>query len=327
MLSVSKGIKRVLIAAGSVVLLLAAFVLMMVQPGGAAERVGPVVSVDAQRLRSDVTKLSTEFSPRDHQNVANLDLTAAWIRSELEPTGARLEEQTWQVDGKEYRNVLAHYGSVAGEKIIVGAHYDVCGPYPGADDNGSGVAALLAIARLLKEHPPRVPVELAFWSLEEPPFFRTQSMGSWVHAKSLRDAKAEVRFALSLETIGYFTDAPDSQKVPVGFLKYLYSSTGNYLALVGNTGQIALTRRMKAAMRAGSPLPIHSINAPVAIPGIDYSDHLNFWRVGYPALMLTDTAMNRNPNYHLASDTPDTLDYARLAQATQAVFEAICALQ
>ena len=231
--------------------------------------------------------------------------------------------QEWQVDGVTFRNVSALYGPASAERVVVGAHYDGCQPFPAADDNASGVAALLELARLLAANPPRAQVELVAWSLEEPPFFRTLSMGSYVHAKSLADAKVKVRGALSLETMGYFRDDEGSQHFPVPGLSLLYSTRANYLAVVGNLGQIGLTRQVKSAMQSASPLQIFSINAPVAIPGIDFSDHLNYWRFGYPAVMVTDTAFNRNDNYHSATDTADTLDYLRLAQGTAGVFEAI----
>lgn len=312
--------KKMLIAIGAVVVLLVGVVLVFIQPTFAGARTGPEVKVDPKALEATVRTLSVDFHPRDHTNVANLDRAAEWIKAQL-GDGATVQE--WQVNGRTYRNVSLILGPASAERVVVGAHYDACEPKPAADDNGSGVAALLELARLLKQHPPKGQVELVAWSLEEPPHFRTVSMGSYVHAKSLADAKVKVRGALSLETMGYYRDEEGSQHFPVGVLGLLYSTKGNYLAVVGNLGQIGLTRAVKSAMQSASPLPIFSINAPVAIPGIDFSDHLNYWKFGYPAVMLTDTAMNRNPNYHQPTDTYDTLDYPRLAQATSGVFEAI----
>ncbi len=315
--------KKLFVAALCVFALVGALAALLTQPVMGSDRRGPAVAADAERLRAIVTKLSVDFAPRDYTHPANLDAAAAFIRAELEAAGRKTTTQEWQVEGVTYRNVSALYGPASGERIVVGAHYDACEPFPAADDNGSGVAALLELARLLEANAPKVQVELVAWSLEEPPFFRKVAMGSYVHAKALSDAKIAVRAAISLETMGYFRDEEGTQHFPVPGLSALYSTRGNYLAVVGNLGQLRLTRTVKSAMRAASALQIFSINAPVSIPGIDYSDHLNYWRFGYPAVMVTDTAMNRNANYHTANDTADTLDYPRLAQATGGVFEAI----
>lgn len=315
--------KKIAVGAGVLLAVFAGFIVLMIQPTFASARTGPEVKVDADRLKAIVTKLSVDFAPRDYTHPANLDLAAEWIRTELAATSDTVKTQEWQVNGVTFRNVTALYGPTSEERTVVGAHYDGCEPYPAADDNGSGVAALLELARLLKANPPRAQVELVAWSLEEPPFFRTPNMGSFIHAKSLADAKVKVRGALSLETMGYYRDEEGSQRFPTPGLSLLYSTRANYLAVVGNLGQIGITRKVKSAMQSAAPLQIFSINAPVAIPGIDFSDHLNYWKFGYPAVMLTDTAMNRNDNYHRATDTADTLDYPRLAQATAGVFEAV----
>ncbi len=312
--------KKILVA---VAVLIALAVFTLTQPVLSGTREGPEVRADPDRLEATVRKLSVDFAPRDSLNAPNLDAAAEWIQAELAATTPTVAVQTWQVGGVTFRNVSALYGPTSAERTVVGAHYDGCQPYPAADDNGSGVAALLEVARLLKSHPPKSQVELVAWSLEEPPFFRTELMGSYVHAKALADAKVKVRGAISLETMGYFRDDEGSQHFPVPGLSLLYSTRASYLAVVGNLGQIGLTRTVKSAMQSASPLAIFSINAPVAIPGIDFSDHLNYWRFGYPAVMVTDTAFNRNANYHAATDTADTLDYARLAQATDGVFEAV----
>ena len=316
------AIKRGLIALGVLLALGGGAVFLLTQPTFGSARTGPEVKADPGRLKAIVVKLSQDFAPRDSTHPQNLDRAAEWIEGELAATSPTVTVQQWQVEGVTFRNVSALYGPASAERVVIGAHYDGCEPFPAADDNGSGVAALLELARLLKAHPPRGQVELVAWSLEEPPFFRTVSMGSYVHARSLADAKVKVRGALSLETIGYFRDEAGTQHFPVPGLSLLYSTRGDYLAVVGNLGQIGLTRQVKAAMQAAAPLPIFSINAPVAIPGIDFSDHLNYWKFGYPAVMVTDTAFNRNARYHTALDTADTLDYPRLAQATEGVFEA-----
>jgi hypothetical protein len=210
--------------------------------------------------------------------------------------------------------------------VVVGAHYDTAGPLPGADDNASGVAGLLELARALGAAPPEGRVDLVAYTLEEPPFFMTPRMGSAVHAASLRREGIEVRAMISLEMIGYFTDAPNSQTFPLGILRFFYPRTGNFIAVVGKLGQGSTLRRIKQAMRAASDLPVESINAPTWIPGVDFSDHRSYWMAGYPAAMITDTAFYRNDRYHTVQDTPESLDYSRMAKVVEGVHCAVRAL-
>jgi hypothetical protein len=279
--------------------------------------------VDAARLEKHVALLAGEFSPRDAAHPENLDRVAAYIRREFQQAGATVQEQPYQADGRTYRNVSAFFGPQTGERIIVGAHYDAAGELPAADDNASGVAGLIELAHLLGKAPLQTRVELVAFTLEEPPYFRTQYMGSAVHAATLKQQNVPVRLMLSLEMIGYFTDAPDTQSFPLSFLRWFYPSQGNFIAVIGKIGQGSLTRRVKRAMRGASELPVYSLNAPVGVPGIDFSDHLNYWREGYQAAMITDTAFYRNSNYHSRADTPDTLDYKRMALVVQGVCAAI----
>jgi hypothetical protein len=148
-------------------------------------------------------------------------------------------------------------------------------------------------------------------------------MGSSVHAESLRQQKVRLRAMFSLEMIGCFSDAPNSQQFPLGALSAFYPSTGNFIGVVGRLGDWSLIRRTKAAMRNASPLPAHSINAPAFVPGVDFSDQLNYWHAGYNAVMITDTAFYRNRNYHTAQDTEEKLDYKRMAMVVEGVYAAV----
>jgi Zn-dependent M28 family amino/carboxypeptidase len=212
--------------------------------------------------------------------------------------------------------------------VVVGAHYDVCGDQDGADDNASAVAAMLELARLLAERRPTVArrIDLVAFTLEEPPFFRTDDMGSAVHARSLRQRGVRVAAMVCLEMVGFFSDRPHSQGFPVPGLSLLYPSTGDFVAVVGNLGSRRLTREIKTRMAGACAVPVHSINAPAVVPGVDFSDHLNFWLEGFPAVMITDTAFYRNPNYHLPSDTAETLDYDRMTEVVKGLYSAVCAL-
>jgi len=251
---------------------------------------------------------------------------AAYIKDEFSQSTAFVSEQPYRVQDKSYRNVIARFGPESGERIIVGAHYDTAGPLPGADDNASGVAGLLELARLLGRQQPALRVELVAFSLEEPPYFRTTGMGSSVHAESLRKENVNVRAMICLEMIGYFSIAPNSQHFPAAFLSAFYPSTGNFISVVGQLGDWSLVRRTKATMRNASPLPVYSINAPSFVTGIDFSDQLNYWHAGYSAVMITDTAFYRNPNYHTAEDTEEKLDYERMAMVVEGVYATVTEL-
>lgn len=280
-------------------------------------------AVSADRLEAYVRALSERFVPRDYLHPENLDRAAAYIGTELEAAGGTVAEQPFEVRGTTYRNVVASFGPNGTDRIVVGAHYDAAGELPAADDNASGVAGLIELARLLAAAPPAAGVDLVAYSLEEPPYFRSPHMGSAVHARSLREQGVRVRAMISLEMIGYFVDTPGSQGFPIGVLRWFYPSEGSFIAVVGRLGDRALVRRIRGAMRRASPLPVHSINAPRWVPGVDFSDHASYWDAGYPAVMITDTAFYRNPFYHTARDTAGTLDYGRMAMVVRGVDAAV----
>ncbi len=284
------------------------------------------LSVAIDRLKTHVQMLSETFSPRDYRNTENLDRTAKYIKRAFEQAQGRVSEQPYTTNGKSYRNISALFGPQTNERIVIGAHYDVCQPLPGADGNASGVAGLLELAPLLSQSALPLQIELVAYTLEEPPFFRSEVMGSAVHAAMLKQQGIAVRAMFSLEMIGYFSDESSSQNFPNPILKLFYPSRGNFIAIVGSFGQIGLVRKVKRAMRSTTLLPVHSMNAPGWLPGIDFSDHLNYWRQDFPAVMITDTSFYRNENYHTAQDTLEKLDYNRMAKVVQAVYAAILEL-
>ena len=309
-----------------ILLLLVASWFWVTQPMLSSARPSAERTVDPARLEAHVRKLSIELGPRDESHIENLDRVAAYIKGELSQTGAAVLEQPYRVQGKSYRNVIARFGPDSAERLVVGAHYDTAGPLPGADDNASGVAGLIELARLLGRQPPPLRVELVAFSLEEPPYFGTTGMGSSVHAESLRKENVQVRAMLSLEMIGYFSDQAKSQHFPSAFLSAFYPSTGNFIAVVGRLREGLLVRQVKTTMRNAAPLPVYSINAPTFIPGVDFSDQLNYWHAGYNAVMITDTAFFRNGNYHTAHDTAEKLDYKRMAMVVEGVYAVITEL-
>lgn len=315
--------------AGGVAFLLVAAWWSLTQPMVfAATPRAPVAEVDPKTLEAHVRKLAVELYPRDFLHRENLDAAAAWVKAEFEAAGARTSEQEFAVDEGRYRNVLGVFGPEDGPRVVVGAHYDTAGEQPGADDNASGVAGLVELAHalgktqgLLKKR-----VELVAWTLEEPPHFRTKSMGSWVHADSLKKAGVDVHAMISLEMLAFFSDEPGSQSFPTVCLKPFYPDRGNFIAVIGLMGKGSLTRKIKGAMKGASDLPVKSMNGLRAIPGVDFSDQLNYWDRGYRGVMITDSAFYRNPNYHEVTDTPETLDYVRFAKVVQGIHQAVLAL-
>jgi Zn-dependent M28 family amino/carboxypeptidase len=280
----------------------------------------PAASIDPAALERHVRILSATLHPRSYENAANLAAAADYVLAEFAAAGARTDVQKFSVDGREYRNVIARFGPAQGPLLVIGAHYDSCCDTPGADDNASGVAGLIELARALAATPPEQSVELVAFTLEEPPFFRTDDMGSFRHAQALARERREVRLMLSLEMIGFFRDTPGSQQYPMGVLKLLYPEQGDFIALVGGYRDFGAMRRVKALFKGAATLPAVSINAPSLVQGVDFSDHASYWRFEMPAIMITDTAFLRNPNYHQISDTAGTLDYVRMAQVARGVY-------
>jgi len=285
------------------------------------------IPAQAKLLKKHVQALTSTSDFRNASNIKALDEAGDYIRGQFKEMGLQPQDQAYNIGQKTYKNILASVGPKGGERVVVGAHYDVCGDQMGADDNASGVAGLLELARLLQVLKPklRYGVDLVAYTLEEPPYFRTQHMGSAVHAQSLVTANAKVKIMYALEMIGYFTDKPKTQAFPIGLLSLFYPTTGNFIAVVGNqtTKGRALTKHTAQYMKAAAQLPTYSLNAPSSIPGVDFSDHLNYWAKGYPAVMITDTAFMRNHNYHQKTDTPDTLDYEKMTEVVKGVYWAV----
>lgn len=280
-------------------------------------------TASAARLEQLVRKLSTDFADRTFDNEARLEGAAVYLESQLARLGLKVESQRFTAEGRPYRNLIVKLGPDTPEVMVVGAHYDVAGEQPGADDNASGVAGLLELARLLKDQSFRQRVELVVYTNEEPPFFRTPYMGSAVHARSLAESGKRASLMLSLECIGYFSDAPGSQDHPVRLLNAIYPTTGNFISLVGFYQDGDVARQVKAAMKSASDLPVYSINAPGFVVGVDFSDHLNYWNEGFVGMMVTDTAFYRNKAYHTPQDTADRLDYRRMAKVVDGVRAAV----
>jgi Zn-dependent M28 family amino/carboxypeptidase len=272
-----------------------------------------------KRLREHVTQLAGTIGTRNVDKSKALTAAREYITGQLKPLEApsrRVELEGVGVVGGNAENVLFEVaGRQAKSVVLVGAHYDSCEGGPGANDNGSGVAAALELAAAFADTPAKSAVRFVFFANEEPPYFKNPGMGSRVNANNARRRQDPISAMLSLETIGYYSDAADSQHYPwpVGLL---YPSRGNFLGFVGDLGSRSLLRSAIASFRLAEQFPSEGAALPSFIPGVDWSDHWSFRQAGYPAIMITDTAVYRDPSYHRASDTPAQLDYDRLARVT-----------
>ncbi len=284
------------------------------------------LSIQIDRLKGHVEKLSKEFYPRNYEERINLEKCADYIKDHFQAAGARVEIQEFKVSNIIYKNIIGHFSNNKSSKIIIGAHYDSYEKTPGADDNASGVAGLIELAYLLKSKSLEKNIDLVAYCLEEPPFFRTDQMGSAIHASSISTELDRIQGVIILECIGYFNDKRGSQKYPMLLLKLFYPDYGNYITVVGSWAQRKFVKQVKKGMKGRTDLPVYSISAPGSIPGIDFSDHLNYWPYKMNAVMITDTAFYRNDAYHQLNDTADTLDYKRMSKVVIDVFEMIVAI-
>ena len=292
---------------------------------GVASAKSSVPEASGKRLEQHVRTLAAMDR---HWTSPGLERAAHYIESQLKMIGLKPHNQIFRARERPFRNIIARLGPQSGPLVVVGAHYDTFGHLPGADDNASGVAGVLELARLLRAYESRlkVRVELAAWPLEEPPFFRTPSMGSYHHAAALMAKKVPVHSMISIEMIGYFSDAPNSQSFPIPMMQAMYPTVGRFITFVGRPQDAAVIGPMRATFKALGLIPTETVIAPASIQGIDFSDHLNFWAMGYPAMMLTDTSFFRNHHYHTSKDTPDRLDYVRMSAVVSSLAEAILRL-
>lgn len=281
---------------------------------------------DTALIRSYLITLTQTPEFKTHGNINQLNRTADFIQGVFTLYADSVEVQEYSVNGRTYKNVICSFGIENSKRIVVGAHYDVFGEQAGADDNASGITGLLELARLLKGQKLKYRIDLVAYSLEEPPYFRTEAMGSYIHAKSLSESKAEVFGMVSLEMIGYFKDEKHSQSYPLGILSLFYGNRGNYITLVKKFGAGKFARKFSRKYISSHAIRTKKFSGPAALEGIDFSDHLNYWKFGISALMITDTSFYRNKNYHETTDTIETLDLNRMAKVIDGVFQALVAL-
>lgn len=281
--------------------------------------------VNKKNLYEDVDFLTKLNPARSYKNLSSLKIAAEYIKNEFGKVGLSAEYQFFNVGGNEYSNIIASYNTSKDKRFIVGAHYDVYDELPGADDNASAVAGLLETARLLAKDKPLLDyrIDLVAYCLEEPPFFRTKDMGSAVHAKYLYDNTIEVIGMLCYEMIGYFSDKPGSQDYPIPELYNFYPDKGNFIIIAGKEGQENFVEQIYNNFKANSEIEVFPIVNKHLDELLSLSDHLNYWEHGYNAVMINDTSFMRNPNYHLPSDTIDTLNFDKMAEVVKGCYYSI----
>jgi hypothetical protein len=279
------------------------------------------------RLMQHVHILAGDIGERQLWRPAGLERAAQYIEATWQAQGYKAARQPVMAEGKTVYNLEAELPgrSRRDEIVLVGGHYDSVIGSPGANDNATGTAAVLELARLLAGQPLARTVRFVAFVNEEFPFFQTHAMGSWVYARRSRARGEQIVAMLSIETIGFYSDVVGSQRYPFPF-DLFYPRTGNFIGFVGNIASRALVHRSLAAFRQHTPFPSEGVAAPGWMTGIGWSDHWAFWQEGYPGVMVTDTALFRYAPYHTRADTPDQIDYERMARVVAGLARVVTAL-
>jgi len=301
-----------------------AWLVMIRMPGSSWD--GPLPALTGaqaeaeERLRRDVHVLATDIGERNFRSYDALERAAGYIEEELAAAGHAPRRQVYAIGDREYANLEVEIEGTrrASEIVVVGAHYDSALGSPGANDNGTGVAGVLDLARRMHGRRPARTLRLVAFVNEEMPHFANGTMGSQAYARRASGRGENVVSMISLETIGYYSERPGSQQYPFP-IGLLYPSKGDFLGFVGNVSSRELVRRAIGAFRTHARFPSEGAALPSGVPGVGWSDHASFWEQGYPAIMLTDTAPFRYPHYHTREDTPDKVDYARLARVVDGI--------
>jgi hypothetical protein len=327
-------LRRVLFSVGRIVgAVVAVFALLwwfgVRMPGKNISRAAPLSADEIKlrdELRADVEMLAGKIGERNVNRYSQLTAAAEFIEQSFVRAGLQPRRDTYQLQGRDCHNIEAEIRGSSPEIILIGAHYDSVFGCPGANDNGSGVAALVALARRFAGTPPAKTLRFVAFVNEEPPFFQTSQMGSFVYASRCKQRGDQIAAMISLETIGYFSDAPNSQRYPSPGLGVFYPTTGNFIGFVGNVRSRSLLHRALSVFRAQEKLPSEGASLPAFIPGVSWSDQWSFWKHGYSAIMVTDTAPFRYQPYHEPTDTPDKLDYDRFALVVSGMEKVIAEL-
>jgi Iap family predicted aminopeptidase len=303
------------------------WLLMIRMPGKSFRGTAPPLTTEEKALRVElaahVQMLGGEIGERNLIRYPQLQSAAQYIENELTRFGWKVRRDEYDVHGQSCYNVEAELRGESPEIVLIGAHYDTVDGSPGANDNGSGVAAVLALShRLSGSHNART-IRLVAFVNEEPQHFQTSQMGSFVYATRCRSRGDRIQAMMSLETIGYYSNEADSQSYPAPGLGLLYPRMGNFISFVGNVASRSLLRNIVGEFREHAQIASEGAALPPAVPGVSWSDQWSFWQNGYPGIMVTDTAPFRYPHYHAPSDTPDKLDYDSMTRVVVGLEHAI----
>ncbi len=275
------------------------------------------------RIQKDLATITKTENSRNYQHIKTLNSVANYIKSELDKVCDSVGYQTYMVNNTEYKNVIGSIGVKNKERIVIGAHYDVCDTSEGADDNASGVVGLLELARLLSKEKLQYRVDFVAYTLEEPPFFRTKQMGSYIHASYIKEHRIPLKGMICLESIGYFSEQENSQKFPVKGMEKIYGNKGDFITVVQNNKNGTFSAQITHLMKQQKLLNTKSFKGGSELSGVDFSDHLNYWKFNYDAVMITNTAFYRNKNYHTSKDQLKTLDLEKMSLVVKQLFKTI----
>ena len=325
----STGI-RITLWASLLLLAIVSLRWMTAMPGSSASDSLPAASelelTLAQELEADVRALAEEIGERNMHRPGTLDQAADWLEERLRAIGHEPQRQPYELSGAGMARYAGETADnlvveIPGESrpdeiVVVGAHYDTVPGSPGANDNASAVAVLLALAEHFRDKPQARTLRFVAFVNEEPPFYMTSDMGSHAHARKSREAGDNIIAMMSMDGLGFFSDQPGSQHYPAPGIGLAYPDTASFIGFVTRLRDGRLLRKALGAFREEASIPSEGAAMPGFIPGVGWSDHWSFWQQGYPAFLVTDSLPFRDPHYHRSSDTPDRLDYERMARVT-----------
>ncbi len=298
-------------------------IILLILSCSSSPRYGMPIAVVSENLKSHVSNLTSIEPTRNHINNFSRIKASQYIKKEFKKNGCTgIEQQQYIIDKEIHENIICSFGKKELPAVVVGAHYDTHGDTPGADDNASGVAGLIELARLIADLNPSLKnrIDLVAYDTEEPPYYKTDSMGSYIHAAFMNKNNFKVKVMLSLEMIGYYSELKDSQHYPFWAMGLVFPSKGNFILVTGKNR--ALVKHVAGCIKSTKAVEVETL-----VYGIELSDHINYLKFGYPAVMVTDTAYYRNNNYHKRTDLPASLDYNKMAEVVKGVYMAIVNLE
>jgi Zn-dependent M28 family amino/carboxypeptidase len=277
----------------------------------------------ALKLHRHIKYLTVDIGSRSAYEYDKIEETKEYIVDCLKAFGYVPSLQTFTYSNKKYSNIIVSRNGVKlpDETVIIGAHYDTAYGTPGADENASAVATLLEIARALKDFSPDRTLKLIFFVVEEPPIFKSEQMGSYIYARKAKAENENITSMVCLEMLGYYTNEKNGQSYPLPMMSRFYPSTPNFIAIIGNLNSRNLVEKVNNSLKATSRIRVETLSMLSSIPGVVFSDHQSFWKMGFPAIMVTDTAFFRNPNYHTVADTIDTLDFDKMSDLLKGLIQ------